>query len=100
MVDDSGRTFSNPGEPLHICVDTDKPTAKLSIEMDHYGDLNARISISDQNLDQASITLDFQIEDFDDWEPISIYRNRGTAVIGQATALGAFLKPLVKSRCG
>jgi hypothetical protein len=70
MVDDSGRTFSNPGEPLHICVDTDKPTAKLSIEMDHYGDLNARISISDQNLDQASITLDFQIEDSDDWEPI------------------------------
>jgi len=36
MVDDSGRTFSNPGQPLRICVDTEKPIAKLAIR---YGSL-------------------------------------------------------------
>ncbi|MCU0711040.1 MAG: hypothetical protein MUC43_03200 [Pirellula sp.] len=71
MVDDSGRTFNNPGEPLRICVDTEKPTAKLAIDMDSYGDLNARIQIAEPNLDKDSIRLEFQTEETQEWQPIS-----------------------------
>lgn len=71
MVDDSGRTFNNPGEPLRICVDTEKPNAKLAIDMDSYGDLNARIQIAETNLDQNSIKLEYQTEETQEWQPIS-----------------------------
>lgn len=76
MVDDSGRTFNNPGEPLRICVDTEKPTAKLAIDMDTYGDLNARIQIAESNLDKDSIKLEYQTEEMQEWQPISFELDR------------------------
>ena len=76
MVDDSGRTFNNPGDPLRICVDTEKPIAKLAIDMDTYGDLNARIQIVETNLDKDSIKLDYQTEELQEWQPISIELDR------------------------
>ncbi|MCU0719328.1 MAG: hypothetical protein MUC83_06475 [Pirellula sp.] len=71
MVDESGRTFNNPGEPLRICVDTEKPTAKLAIDMDTYGDLNARIQIAETNLDKESVKLEYQTEETQEWQSIS-----------------------------
>ncbi len=78
MVDDSGRTFNNPGEPLRICVDTEKPAAKLKIDMDTYGDLNARIQIVETNLDKDSIRLEYQTSDSTEWQgvPIELDRNK------------------------
>lgn len=72
MVDDSGRTFNNPGEPLRICVDTEKPVAKLAIDMDTYGDLNARIQIVEANLDKDSIKLEYQTADSPEWQAVPI----------------------------
>lgn len=80
MVDDSGRTFNNPGEPLRICVDTEKPVAKLAIDMDTYGDLNARIQIAESNLDKDSIKLEYQTGESQEWQsiPIELDRNQKT----------------------
>ena len=61
-LDNQGRSFDNPGEPLCVVVDTNKPTANLMIDIDQRGMMLAEFAISDVALDASSIQLTYQTE--------------------------------------
>ena len=61
-LDNQGRSFDNPGEPLCVVVDTNKPTANLMIDIDQRGMMLAEFAISDVALDAASVQLTYQTE--------------------------------------
>ena len=61
-LDNQGRSFDNPGEPLCVVVDTNKPTANLIIDIDQRGMMLAEFAISDAALDAASVQLTYQTE--------------------------------------
>jgi len=61
-LDSQGRSFDNPGEPLCVVVDTNKPTANLMIDIDQRGMMLAEFAISDVALDAASVQLTYQTE--------------------------------------
>jgi len=61
-LDSQGRSFDNPGEPLCVVVDTNKPTANLMIDIDQRGMMLAEFEISDAALDAASVQLTYQTE--------------------------------------
>ena len=49
--DSQGRRFDNPGEPLRVVVDTTKPEAKLMVDIDQRGVMQAEFEIADAALD-------------------------------------------------
>ncbi len=61
-LDNQGRSFDNPGEPLCVVVDTNKPTANLMIDIDQRGMMLAEFAISDVALDATSVQLTYQTE--------------------------------------
>ena len=46
-LDNQGRTFDNPGEPLRVLVDTTKPEAKQLVDIDPKGVMHAEFEIVD-----------------------------------------------------
>ena len=54
-LDSQGRRFDNPGEPLRVVVDTTKPEAKLLVDIDQRGVMQAEFEIADVALDPTSI---------------------------------------------
>ena len=68
--DDQGRSFDNPGEPLCVLVDTTKPDAKLVVDIDPRGVMQAEFEISDLTLDTSTIQLAYQTESLSQWREI------------------------------
>ena len=70
-LDQSGRRFDNPGEPLKIQVDTTKPEGKLYIFIDKRGDMQAEFEINDAALDTSTVKLEYQTEGISQWREIA-----------------------------
>lgn len=71
-LDNQGRTFDNPGEPLRVFVDTTKPEAKLLVDIDPKGVMQAEFEIVDSAIDVSTIQLTYQTEGLSQWREISV----------------------------
>ncbi len=91
-VDASGRRFINPGDPLRIAVDTNKPTASLIIDIDPRGDMMAEFLASDTALDTANISLEYQTESTGRWVPIAFELSQSTTP-GEVSGFGTWALP-------
>ena len=76
-LDSQGRSFDNPGDPLRVSVDTTKPEAKLVIEIDQRGVMQAEFELSDSALDVTSIQLAYQTEGLSQWREIAFELSPG-----------------------
>lgn len=76
-LDSEGRRFDNPGEPLRVVVDTTKPEAKLMIDIDQRGVMQAEFEIADAALDPLSIQLAYQTETMSQWQEIPFESSQG-----------------------
>ncbi|HUP81474.1 MAG TPA: hypothetical protein VM260_23185, partial [Pirellula sp.] len=72
-----GRSFDNPGEPLRVSVDTTKPDARLIVDIDQLGVMQAEFEIADAALDTPSIQLAYQTESVSQWREIPFELNPG-----------------------
>ena len=70
-LDNQGRSFDNPGEPLRIRVDTTKPVAKMLVDIDERGVMVAEFEIGELDLDVSSIQLAYQTEGLTQWREIA-----------------------------
>jgi hypothetical protein len=61
-IDNQGRLFDNPGEPLRVFVDTTKPDGKLIVDIDPQGVMLAEFLLWDEALDPDSVLLTYQTE--------------------------------------
>ena len=87
-LDSQGRRFDNPGEPLRVVVDTTKPEAKLLVDIDQRGVMQAEFEIADVALDPTSIQLAFQTETMSQWREIPVELNPGrspSALLGSGS---------------
>ncbi|XZE33553.1 hypothetical protein SH501x_004341 [Pirellulaceae bacterium SH501] len=91
-VDAAGRRFINPGEPLRIAVDTNKPTASLIIDIDPRGDMLAEFLASDTALDTSNISLEYQTEATGRWVPIPFQLSQSTTP-GEVSGFGSWTLP-------
>ena len=76
-LDSEGRRFDNPGEPLRVVVDTTKPEAKLMVDIDQRGVMQAEFEIADAALDPLSIQLAYQTETMSQWQEIPFESSQG-----------------------
>lgn len=76
-LDSQGRSFDNPGEPLRVLVDTTKPEAKLVVDIDPRGVMQADFEIADLALDTSTIQLAYQTEGLTQWRDIPIELSPG-----------------------
>ena len=76
-LDIQGRSFDNPGEPLRVLVDTTKPEAKLVVDIDPRGIMQAEFEIADLSLDTSTIQLAYQTEGLTQWRDIPIELSPG-----------------------
>ncbi len=76
-LDSQGRRFDNPGEPLRVVVDTTKPEAKLMVDLDQRGVMQAEFEIADAALDTSSIQLAYQTETMSQWREIPVELSPG-----------------------
>ncbi len=76
-LDSQGRSFDNPGEPLRVLVDTTKPEAKLVVDIDPRGIMQAEFEIADLSLDTSTIQLAYQTEGLTQWRDIPIELSPG-----------------------
>ena len=76
-LDSEGRRFDNPGEPLRVVVDTTKPEAKLMVDIDQRGVMQAEFEIADAALDPLSIQLAYQTETMSQWQEIPFESSHG-----------------------
>ncbi len=76
-LDSQGRSFDNPGEPLRVAVDTTKPDAKLVVDIDQRGVMQAEFEISDAAIDVSSIQLAYQTEGLSQWREIPVELSPG-----------------------
>jgi hypothetical protein len=88
-VDSEGRKFNNPGAPLKIAVDTVKPVAKLIVDMDQRGALQAQFLVSDTALDTESIQLEYQTEFISSWKSIP-FELAPSTTLGEWTGFGTW----------
>lgn len=80
--DSQGRRFDNPGEPLRVVVDTTKPAAKLMVDIDPRGVMQAEFEIVDAALDPLSIQLAYQTETMSQWREIPVESSPGRSPSG------------------
>ncbi len=71
-LDNQGRSFDNPGEPLKVIVDTTKPEAKLLVDIDPRGTMMAEFELLDPAIDVSTIKLAYQTEGLSQWREIAI----------------------------
>ena len=76
-LDNQGRSFDNPGEPLRVLVDTTKPDARLFVDIDQRGVMQAEFEIADAALDTSTIQLAYQTESVSQWREIPVELNPG-----------------------
>ncbi len=84
-LDSQGRSFDNPGDPLRVVVDTTKPEAKLLVDVDQRGVMQAEFEIFDSAIDPSTIKLAYQTEGLSQWREIAIELRPGenpTALFG------------------
>ena len=81
-LDSQGRRFDNPGEPLRVVVDTTKPEAKLMVDIDQRGVMQAEFEIADAALDPSSIQLAYQTETMSQWREIPVESSPGRSPSG------------------
>ncbi len=81
-LDSQGRRFDNPGEPLRVVIDTTKPEAKLMIDIDQRGVMQAEFEIADAALDPSSIQLAYQTETMSQWREIPVESSPGRSPSG------------------
>ena len=81
-LDSQGRRFDNPGEPLRVVVDTTKPEAKLMVDIDQRGVMQAEFEIADAALDPLSIQLAYQTETMSQWREIPVESSPGRSPSG------------------
>ncbi|MCY3007509.1 MAG: hypothetical protein NTV29_16215 [Planctomycetota bacterium] len=77
-LDLGGQVIDPPGEPMHIVIDSTKPTGQLLIDLDRKGDLQAEFRIVESSLDHNSIRLEYQTELDSAWKEISCTTEKGT----------------------
>jgi len=69
-LDRQGNLIDQPGEPMKIVVDSQKPSGELLIDLDRKGDLQAEFRIVDSTLDYASVRLEYQTDLDTAWKDI------------------------------
>jgi len=77
-LDLGGQVIDPPGEPMHLVIDSTKPTGQLMIDLDRKGDLQAEFRIVESSLDQNSIRLEYQTELDSAWKEVSCKTEKGT----------------------
>ena len=77
-LDLGGQVIDQPGETMHIVIDSTKPTGQLLIDLDRKGDLQAEFRIVESSLDHNSIRLEYQTELDSAWKEISCKTEKGT----------------------
>lgn len=91
-IDANGRSFENPGEPLHVVVDTTKPIGQLIIDISPRGVMQAEFSLIDIAIDPNSIQLEYQTESDERWKPIAFTTAPGNA-LGELIGSGEWNLP-------
>lgn len=76
-LDRQGNLIDQPGEPMRIVVDSQKPSGELLIDLDRKGDLQAEFRILDSTLDHASVRLEYQTDLDTAWKDIPCNTQRG-----------------------
>jgi len=87
-LDRSGQVVDQPGEAMHIVIDSTKPVGQLLIDLDRKGDLQAEVRIVESSLDHASIRLEYQTELDSAWKEVPCKTEKGSQDhewIGSAT---------------
>lgn len=87
-LDQSGQVVDQPGEAMHIVIDSTKPVGQLLIDLDRKGDLQAEFRIVETSLDHSSIRLEYQTELDSAWKEVICKTEKGTQEnewVGSAT---------------
>ena len=87
-LDRSGQLIDQPGEAMHIVIDSTKPVGQLLIDLDRKGDLQAEFRILESSLDHNSVRLEYQTELDTAWKEVACKTEKGTQDnewIGSAT---------------
>ncbi len=66
-VDRNGNVYDNPGEPLVVVVDTNKPDGELLVDIDPKGLMLAECLIKDAALDSTTVKLEYQTDANPQW---------------------------------
>lgn len=96
-MDRFGAPIDNPGEPMHIIIDTTKPTGELLIDMDIQGDLQGEFRLLDSALDTASIRMEFQTDTASQWQDVRCELEPGVAP-GEWVGFGTWAIPVAAAQ--
>jgi hypothetical protein len=96
-LDRFGAPIDNPGEPMHIVIDTTKPTGELLIDMDTQGDLQGEFRLLDTALDTTSIRMEFQTDTASQWEEVRCELEPGVAP-GEWVGFGKWSIPVAAAQ--
>jgi hypothetical protein len=91
-VDRNGNVFDNPGEPLVVIVDTNKPDGELLVDIDPKGLMLAECMILDAALDSTTIKLEYQTDANPQWVSVPCEVRQGDES-GQWRVLGTWNMP-------
>ncbi|MBM3964151.1 MAG: hypothetical protein FJ308_03660 [Planctomycetes bacterium] len=91
-LDRNGVAFDNPGAPLLIVVDTNKPTGELLVDMDPRGGLQGEFRMVDASLDTSSIRMEYHTDSDPAWREIPVELERGVAA-GEWIGFGTWSIP-------
>lgn len=91
-LDRNGVAFDNPGAPLLIVVDTNKPTGELLVDMDPRGGLQGEFRLVDASLDTSSIRMEYHTDSDPAWREIPVELERGVAA-GEWVGFGTWAIP-------
>lgn len=96
-LDRFGTPIENPGEPMHIVIDTTKPTGELLIDMDTQGDLQGEFRLLDTALDTTSVRMEFQTDTASQWEEVQCELEPGVAP-GEWVGFGKWSIPVAAAQ--
>jgi uncharacterized protein YuzE len=91
-VDRNGNVYDNPGEPLVVVVDTNKPDGELLVDIDPKGVMLAECVIKDAALDSTTVKLEYQTDANPQWISVPC-EVRWVEETGQWTVLGTWDMP-------
>lgn len=77
-IDSSGRVVPTGDQPLQVIVDSQKPSAELSVDTDEQGLYVARFTVVDPNLNLDAVRIQFRTEREEAWQDVE-------AVLGQGS---------------
>ncbi len=91
-VDSKGNVYDNPGEPLLVLVDTQKPSGELVVDVDPRGSMQAEFRLVDATLDTDSLRFEYQTDAQSIWTEIPYELTAGTRD-GEWTGFGTWTMP-------